>query len=53
MNKNIFCSRKGGATVRGKFFPLVTSGILSDKIEREANTRAARRKKAKRRAARR
>lgn len=38
MNNNIFCSRKGGATVGGKFYPSPTvSQILAKQIERQNN----------------
>lgn len=45
-NPNIFCSRKGGATIKGKFHPIRTSGILSMEIERFSNKIAKRRAKA-------
>jgi len=32
MNKQIFCSRKGGATMETKFYPLRTSDILTTQI---------------------
>ena len=45
MNTNIFCSRKGGATVNGKFFPQRASSILADQVERYAKKMELRRKK--------
>jgi len=48
MNKNIFCNRKGGVTIKGKFYPHPrTSEILAAQLKRQANkmeARAARRK---------
>ena len=48
MNRNVFCSRKGGATIKGKFYPHPsTSGILAGEIERKVKkmeARATRRK---------
>lgn len=51
--KGIFCSRKGGATIRGQYFPLRTSDILAREIERKADKIAARSDIAGRAAARR
>lgn len=42
INKNVFCARKGGATINGKFYPLQTSDILSRQIERDAKKMACR-----------
>ena len=37
MNKNIFCSRKGGATIKGKFYPMPrASQIVADQTENMA-----------------
>jgi len=47
INKNIFCARNGGATIKGKFYPLRTSDILNRQIERDANKLAWREKKRK------
>ena len=48
MSRNIFCSRKGGATIKGKFYPHPnTSEILAGEIERKVKkmeARAGRRK---------
>ena len=46
MNRNIFCSRKGGATIDGNFYPLQrTSEILAMKIERASAKQEAKEKK--------
>ena len=46
MKRNIFCSRKGGVTRKGKFYPSKrVSEILADQIERQANKMAHRRQK--------
>ncbi len=36
--RNTYCSRKGGATIKGKFYPAPrTSAILAGQLERYAN----------------
>ncbi len=46
MNKHIFCSRKGGATIQGKFCPAPrVSEIMARQIERQANKMAFREEK--------
>jgi len=43
MKRGTFCSRKGGATIGGRFYPHPsTSTILAGQIERQANKLAAR-----------
>jgi len=42
MNRQIFGSRKGGATINGKFYPLTATGILSRDIERKLKKKEAR-----------
>jgi len=46
MNKNIFCSRKGGATIQGKFCPAPrVTAILARQLERATNKLVHREKK--------
>ena len=45
INKHIFGSRKGGATIKGVFYPNRTSDILARQIERQATKMEARRKR--------
>ena len=46
MNRNIFCSRKSGATIKGKFYPYPsTSDILAGQIKRDAKKMEARAKR--------
>jgi len=43
MNENIFCSRKGGATINRKFYPHPsTSTILGGQIRRQAEEKGRR-----------
>jgi hypothetical protein len=46
VNKQVYCSRKGAATIGKKTFPLPTvSEFLSDQIERQAKKMEARRQR--------
>ena len=45
MNKQIFCSRKGGATIGKRFFPLRASDIMAHQIERHAEKMEERQRK--------
>lgn len=45
MNRNIFCNRKGGATIKGKFYPLRTSTFLAMQYRRKADKMEAKRKR--------
>lgn len=48
MNKNVFCSRKGGATINGKFHPHpTTSDILAKQIQDQADKLEIRNQKRK------
>lgn len=43
MNRQLFCSRKGGATINDKFYPAPrTSAILAAELERQAKKMEAR-----------
>ena len=42
MKQKPFCSRKGGATIKGQYFPLRTSDILAREIERKSDKIAKR-----------
>ena len=33
---NVFCARKGGATIKGRYFPLRASDIMAHELERQA-----------------
>jgi hypothetical protein len=40
---NPFCSRKGGAVIKDKFYPIRTSDILARQLERQNNKMSKRR----------
>lgn len=42
MNKNIYCSRKGGATIGGKFYPVRASDHYEKGLRSQGNKMAAR-----------